>query len=180
MNAFGSFQNINYWGAYAYSLLRIGQQQKAIDIFSKLESFDQKHELYYKTWKSLADAYLKDFEAAYYLQKKASDIQNDNVQAVLRQSAVKAQKKFLEKTKKEMERTSRRRQTVAGCFSVLLIVTMSLFFLYIKYRKDQVVQEKDLLLDTYLDLTRHHSALNIQYLDLSAQTERLEKGYVVK
>ena len=175
LNAYGSFQNINYWGAYAYSLLSIGQQQKAIDIFTKLEAFDQKHDLYYKTWKSLADAYLKDYEAAYYLQKKASDIQNDNVQAVLRQSAVKAQKKFLEQTKTETERASRRRQAIAGCFSVLLIITMSLLFLFIKYRKDQVVQEKDLLLDTYMDLTKHHSALNTQYLDLSAQTERLEK-----
>lgn len=71
LNAYGSFQNINYWGAYAYSLLRIGQQQKAIDIFTKLEAFDQKNGVYYKTWKSLADAYLKDYEAAYYLHKKA-------------------------------------------------------------------------------------------------------------
>ena len=172
----GSLINANYWGAYAYALLRSGNTDQANRIFSQLAMGGSNSQTFvYDSWKSMADAYENNYISAYALQKSASDIQNENVKQAFRRSAIKAQKDFLEQVNQETEKSAKRRQIVAwSLVALLLAVTVLLIFL-IRRRKERSAQEKEELMDAYKSLTMEHSALNTRYSDLSAQIDRIEK-----
>lgn len=175
LDTWGSLRNYNSWGAYAYALMRVGRTQKAEQLFKQLESRDNERSLSYKTWKSLSEAYQGDFLSAYYHQKKASEIQQENVKEIVRQSSIKAQKDFLEQMNQETERVSRHRQiAIWGC-SVLFLVVLIILLLYFRRRKEKDAQEKEALIETYKALTTRHVALDSQYSALSAQVDRIEE-----
>ena len=96
--SYGSLGQANYWGAYAYALAHTGRIAQADTIFKKLSqiSRDRSSVFVYSYWKSMADAYCGDFHIAYDSQKNALDLQTENFNRLLEQSAVKAQKDFLE------------------------------------------------------------------------------------
>jgi Uncharacterized protein conserved in bacteria containing a divergent form of TPR repeats len=180
IDTYGSLRSPNYWGAYAYALDRVGQKNMSNSIFKQLEPFDNEHSLFYKTWKSQADAYEGNYLSAYQLQKLASDIQNDNVKLVLRQSAIKAQRDFLKQDNQETEKELRRRQIIAWCSTLLLLMIIALMFLMIKRRKEKIVQEKEQLIEAYKKLTMEQSSLISRYSALNEQVNLLEneKAYV--
>lgn len=155
--------------------MRTGHSEKSDLLFKKLEALDNDQTLSYKGWKSLSDAYLNNYKSAYQLQKRASDIQKENVIRVLRQSTVKAQKDFLEQMNQETERVSRRRQiAIWGC-SILFLVVLIILLLYFRRRKEKDAQEKEALIETYKALTTRHVALDSRYSALSAQVDRIEE-----
>ena len=76
-------------------------------------------------------------------KKSAAEIQNENVKKILKQSAIKAQKDFLEQVNQETEKSAKRRQIVAwSLFALLLAVTFSWLFFY-RRRKERSAQEKE-------------------------------------
>ena len=153
IDSVGTLQKTNFWGAYAYALLRESKHQRANSIFKQLEAHDNDHSLYYKTWKSMADAFDGDYYSAYTLQKIASDIQTDNMMKVLEQSAIKAQKDFLEEINRESERTAIRRQMISWGVVILLSALIILLILYFMHRSKRVSQEKESLIEAYKKLT---------------------------
>ena len=164
INQYGSLKKANYWGAYAYALMHIGEERKAEQLFEQLNKTknSSSSSYVYDTWKSLSDADKGDFATAYLLQKEASDIQSDNVQKVLKQSAIKAQRDFLKQEQLESERRAKQRRLcmwVSGC---LLLVFIALLALYFKNRIKRNAQEKESLLEAYKNLTHQHTALTTQ------------------
>lgn len=158
----GSLINANCWGAYAYSLMRIGNTDKANRIFRQLAASGSKSQVFvYDSWKSMADAYENNFIDAYALQKSASDIQNENVKQAFRQSAIVAQKDFLTQVNLETEKSAKRKQIVAWLLVALLITVFFLLLFLFRRRKIRGAQEKEELMDAY----KH----------LSAQVGRIEK-----
>lgn len=174
IDSYGSLRNANFWGAYAYSLMRVGKTQQAESLFKQLQAQDTDRTLTYKSWKSLSDAYLKDYESAYHLQKAASDIQEKNVSRVLRQSTIKAQKDFLEQMNLESQKESKRRQAIAWSICLLLLLLALLVLLYFRRRSDRIAQEKESLLETCRILMIQQTALNTQNSSLSAQVRQIE------
>ena len=81
----GSLTGLNYWGAYAYALVRTGQADRAETIFRQLKAMkNNASAIYiYSGWKSKADAYMGDYLSAYQLQTEASEIQDENVNKVI-------------------------------------------------------------------------------------------------
>ncbi len=173
----GSLRNANFWGAYAYALTRKGAAEKANRIFSQLESIHNNPSVsyIYDSWKSMADAFDGAYATAYQLQKSAAEIQNENVKKVLKQSAIKAQKDFLEQVNQETEKSAKRRQIAVWSLAALLLVVTFLLIFFFRRRKERSAQEKEELMDAYKSLTMEHSALNTRYSDLSAQVDRIEK-----
>lgn len=172
----GSLPSLNYWAAYAYALSRTGNTVRAGQIFRQLDNnINPFHQYIFDSWKSLADAFDGDFSSAYQLQKAASDIQDNNVREVLKQSAIKAQKDFLEQLNLETERSARKRQYVALASSALLLAVILLMTYLFKRRKKRIIQEKEALIDAYKNLTMEHSALKSRLSDLNAQVDRVEK-----
>lgn len=152
ISSVGSLRKPNYWGAYAYALTQTGKSQRANGIFKQLEAQDNDQALYYKTWKSMADADAGFFETAYHLQKVASDIQSKNVREVLKQSAVKAQKEFLEQENHELEKAAKKRQHVAWSSAIILLISSLLLLLLFKHLKERSLKEKEEMLEAYKDL----------------------------
>ncbi|MBR5100815.1 MAG: hypothetical protein IKX34_05890 [Bacteroidales bacterium] len=166
LNSVGSLQKPNYWGAYAYALTHVGRDLRANSLFKQLEALDNDHTLFYKTWKSMADADAGSFETAYHLQKVASDIQMKNVREVLKQSAIKAQKDYLEQDRIETEQKARQKQRVVWGSGILLLLVILLLILYFKRRNEYFIREKEIMLETYKDLTTQHTAVQDQYIQL--------------
>jgi hypothetical protein len=172
----GSLPKSNYWGAYAYALLQKGNTKRAHLILNQLKEGRNSFQKYiYDTWKSLADAYEGDYPSAYHLQKAASDIQDENVREVLKQSSIKAQKDFLEQINQESERSARRRQIVLWCSVALLLTVILLLLFLFRRRKERSAQEKEELIDAYKSLTMEHLALSSRISDLNAQVDQIEK-----
>lgn len=150
----GSLYNRNSWGAYAYALSRVGKVIRANQIFEQLSVGSDSFQRYvYYAWKSLTDAFEGDLSSAYYLQKEASDIQDENVIEVLKQSSVKAQKDFMEEMNREAEREASRRQLRYGFIMAILIVCFILLILSFKRRGVRIAQEKEAILNAYWELT---------------------------
>lgn len=173
----GTLGNTNFWGAYAYALTRCGNPRRAESIFQQLSAANGNTSIayVYDYWKSQADAYLGDYDSAYRLQKAASDIQGENVKKVLKQSAIKAQKDFLEQANLESEKAARRRQIMAWSSTLLLLFIMLVLMFFFKRRKEINAQEKEELIEAYKSLTKQHSALSFHYSELSAEVDRIEK-----
>lgn len=148
----GSLRNRNSWGAYAYSLLREGNEKRADRIFNQIKTDHGDAFLSYSYWKGLADAYSGDYESAYYLQKAAYDIQDDNVKRAFRQSAIKAQKDYLEEMNQQAEKESKYRKQIAGFSFVIFIVISVLLMSALRRRNRRISQEKDSMIQLYSEL----------------------------
>ncbi len=173
---YGTLGSLNLWGAYAYSLTRDGETKRADELFKQLEAKKgQKARYVYTAWKSRADAFEGNYESAYHLQKAASDLQDQNVTSVLNQSAIKAQKEFLEEVNHEAEATARRRRAAAWVCIILLIAAISLLFFLFKRRNEHSLLEKESLLEAFKELTSKHSALVSRFSDLNSQIGRIEE-----
>ena len=176
LSSTGSLPKMNFWGAYAYALFRAGNEKRADKIFNQLKANTNSFNKYiFTTWKSRADAFAGDYPSAYQLLKEASDIQDNNVRDVLKQSAVKAQKDFLEQVNLETERSAKRRQITLWCSVALLLAVIFLLLFLFRRRKERSAQEKEELIDAYKSLTMEHSALSSRYSELSAEVDRIEK-----
>ena len=171
----GSLPLVNYWCAYAYALSRTGRTMRANQIFKQLERINNPFQQYIlDTWKSMADALDGDYYSAYHLQKAASDIQDENVREILRQSAIKAQKDYLEQVNLETEKSAKRRLAIVWLIVVLFLTVTLLFLFLFKRRRERNAQDKEELIDAYKSLTMEHSALITRYSNLSAQVDRIE------
>lgn len=176
----GSLRNENFWGAYAYALTRQGNTVRAETIFQQLGAVKMNSsQMYvYDYWKGQAAAYLGDYRAAYPLQKAAADIQNDNVKKLLKQSAMKAQKDYLEQEYRESEKSAKKKQLLAWCSVGIILMILILLWVLYKRQKENSAKEKESLMEAYKGLTLQHAILSSQYLDLNAQVDRIEQEKV--
>ena len=149
----GSLKNRNSWCAYAYSLMRVGRVKRADSIFAQLEATKGNAYLSYSYWKSMADAYSLDYPAAFGHLKTAYDIQDENVVIAFRQSAVKAQKDFLDEMNRESKKEAEHRQLVMGVAIASLIILILLIVFVFKRMNDRSFHEKESLIETYRELT---------------------------
>lgn len=154
INTYGSLNRENYWGAYAYALVRTGKEKRADHIFKQLEKLPGSSSAYvYSSWKSMADASQGNYKAAYLSQKKAADLQTENVQKILQQSAIKAQKDYLEEANMEAERKVKRQQLLARGEVALFLIFIFLLVLLFKRRSKIAAQKHELLYEAYKELT---------------------------
>ena len=179
----GRLRNRNTWGAYAYSLLRVGREKQAEQIFKQLEAKQGDAFLSYSYWKSLADAYVGDFASAYRLQNKAFEIQDENVVIALKQSTIKAQKDFLEEVTRESETAARRKLVnhwLIWGFVVLLLLTAAIVAnLHIK-RKHEQDREKSLELEQEnAFLQEAVTALSDKVTEMNVQQAQLQREYTL-
>lgn len=168
----GSLNRLNYWGAYAYALTIIGQTERADKLFRQLErkSKGNSAEFLYLSWKSLADADKGDFSSAYHLQKAASVIQTDNMKQLLEQSAIKAQKDFLEEVNRDSEREAKRRTLIIWVVLILLSALIVLIIIIFKRRSEKAFREKESLIEVYNNLTsrmeEEKAKVRLQYIQM--------------
>lgn len=156
IDKYGTLSRSNFWGAYAYALYLSDQTERANSIFNQLETKSQGNAtaFIYASWKSMADAYEEDFQSAYQLQKEASAIQTDNMKKLLEQSAIKAQKDFLEEVSKDSEKVARHRKLISMFVAISLFILIIFVLLYLMRRSIIITQEKESLLEAYNNLTR--------------------------
>ena len=149
----GSLKNRNSWGTYAYSLMRVGRAKRADSIFAQLEATQGNAYLSYSYWKSMSDAYALDYPSAYKHLKSAYDIQDENVVKAFRQSAIKAQKDFLDEMNQESEKEANRRLLMMRGIITALIFLMLLLVFVFKRKNARSAREKESLIETYRELT---------------------------
>ena len=171
----GSLDEYNYWGAYAYALTRTGDYKHASHLFQQMEPMrnSASNSYIYAEWKSMADAYLGNYPTAYQLQKEASDIQEENVKKVLKQSTLKAQKEYIEEMNRESEKSAKHRQIIIWCSSATLLIIILLLLILFRRRKARDEQEKEKLLEAckelteqYIELEREKASVRSQYLQM--------------
>lgn len=171
----GSLKKRNYWGAYAYALSRTGKTDRADRIFRQLGAKNGATSYEYSYWKSLTDAGSGDYQPAYELLKSADEIQRDNVTKVLRQSAIKAQKDYLEQVKQAFELSAKRRKWIARGSAIILLSIIAFIVWLFRRRSKHFSQEKEMMLETYKNLTMKHVVLTSQISELNAQVVQMEK-----
>jgi len=176
IKSYGSLRRLNHWGAYAYSLTRTGHVEKANAIFEKVER-KQKNSYSFLYWKSLAEAYLGNDKSAYELQKAAADIQLENLNKVLKQSAVKAQKDFLEQAAVESEKSSRRKQIIAWSSAGFLFIFAIVMLIVFIRRGKRIRQEREELLQSYREMTDLHWQMEEEKAKVRRQYIRLFQSY---
>ncbi len=184
LSSTGSLKNRNLWGAYAYALMRIGNTKRAEQLFRQLEKNKNSSQLYvYDYWKSMADAYSGDYLSAFLLQKAASDIQNENVKKAFRQSAIKAQKDFLEEVTRESETAARRKLVnhwLIWGFVVLLLLTAAIVAILQVKRKHEQDREKSLELEQEnASLQEAVTALSDKVAEMNVQQAQLQREYTM-
>ncbi len=175
--ASGQLRTHNLWGAYAYALLRVGNIKRANDIFKQLKFTDDDKSMTYKTWRSRADAYLGDFASAYEHITLASEIQLNNVNRVLRQSTLKAQRDYFIEEQVEMRSKAQKQRAllIASIVAFFVLVAGGIFSYKRKKRKmleeqyslieslqslsadyDQVKDERALIRSQYINICQAH------------------------
>lgn len=173
----GQLRTHNLWGAYAYALLRVGNIKRANDIFKQLKFTDDDKSMTYKTWRSRADAYLGDFASAYEHITLASEIQLTNVNRVLRQSTLKAQRDYFIEEQVEMRSKAQKQRAllIASIVAFFVLVAGGIFSYKRKKRKmleeqyslieslqslsadyDQVKDERALIRSQYINICQAH------------------------
>ncbi len=165
----GELRMRNHWGAYAYSLLRVGKKEQANAIFKQLEVTDDDESLTYKTWRGRADAYLGNFATAYDYILLATEVQAENVARILRQSALHAQRDYFKEEQVEMQLRVQKQR-------VLLVVSIFLFFVllvgglfFYKRKKRRMVEEYYSLLESLHSLSSDYNQANDDRTQIRSQ-----------
>ncbi len=167
----GTLGNPNFWGAYAYALTRCGNPRRAESIFQQLSAANANTSIayVYDYWKSQADAFQGDYDSAYRLQKAASDIQGENVKKVLKQSAIKAQKDFLEQANLESEKAARRRQIMAWSSVALLMIVLLVSLTAIRGYREKSRRRNQDLIEAVEDMMEKNNGLKQEYVHLGQE-----------
>ena len=158
----GSLKNRNSWGAYAYSLLRVGRAKRADSIFAQLESTKGDAYLSFSYWKSMADAYSLDYPAAFQHLKTAYDIQDENVVKAFRQSAIKAQKDFLEQVNQKSERRLQVQRLTFVVIILVLAIVLGGILLAFRRKREKEKKESERLVQLAEDSARMLQQSNAQ------------------
>ena len=169
----GFLRTRNYWGAYAYALLRVGKQAKAEAIFKQLETADNDNALTYKTWRSRADAFLGNYAAAYDNLALASEIQTANVAKILMQSILKAQKSYHAEVANAEEQRRIRRNILIVAILALFLAFLTGIIVYLRKKNLRILSEREAVLESYHAIStdldarnREHAMIQAKYVDL--------------
>lgn len=169
----GYLRTQNHWGAYAYALLRTGNQSKAEVIFSQLETTDNNNTLTYKTWRSRADAFLGNYAPAYNRIVHASEIQQMNVAKVLRQSTLKAQMDYQRQDNENARHHFLRRNRFLAALCLLLMAFATGIIVYLRKRYLRITSERESMLESFKALStdfdtisRDQAIIRAKYIEM--------------
>lgn len=118
------FEEKDYW-AWAYSLYRIGRNEEADVMTSKLEISD---EFIVDFWRARIAAYLKDYEAVYKYDNLTLKRQNDIVEKLLEESLAIYQSDYYQ-TQLELSEYKVRTRTIGLLGLIVLIILVSVILL---------------------------------------------------
>lgn len=153
----GYLRNHNLWGAYAYALLRNGYSDFSDNIFKQLEFVDDSNSLAIKTWLARAEAYAGNFASAYERITLASNIQQENVAHILKQSALRAQMTYREQENDAAKKMMVRRIIVLVTSLLLLLFIAFGIIVYLKRRNKRIASEQELMLDSFRSLSADYN-----------------------
>lgn len=169
----GYLRTPNHWGAYAYALLRTGNQGKAEVVFSQLEATDNNNALTYKTWRSRADAFMGNYAPAYDRIVLASEIQQMNVVKVLKQSTFKAQMDYQKQEKEFTRHRVIRRNLLFSAFNLLILSVAAGIIVYLRKRNLRITSERESMLESFRALStnfatksRDHAIIHAKYIEM--------------
>lgn len=169
----GELQTRNHWGAYAYALLRTGNEKRAHTIFEQLEAVDDDKSQAYKSWQARADAFLGDYVSAYHHISRAAEIQRMNVDQVLRQSTFRVQKEYMEEEKKIMQLKTERQKILWTVIFVAILVATTRNIAYFRRKKRQILEEKESLLEAFRSLSTEYDHARDQRTIIQQQYIRM-------
>lgn len=176
-----SLGHLNQWGAYAYCLDRTGRKERADAIFRSLEKAGKQDNYSYLAWKSHVDAARSDYEEAYELISRALDEQKKNVNIVVKQSAIKAQRDYYqaqEELAKQGEALQSRVNVLLVALIVLLAITGAVVFFRYRDRMEMRASRERETLEREAEAVRQQLAVIEQ--DNTDRLSNLRKEYVLK
>ena len=135
------FEEKDYW-AWAYSLYRIGRNEEADVMTSKLEISD---EFIVDFWRARIAAYLKDYEAVYKYDNLTLKRQNDIVEELLEESLAIYQSDYYQ-TQLELSEYKVRTRTIGllGLIVLIILVSVILYLAINRYIRKQKAEKNKL------------------------------------
>lgn len=135
------FEEKDYW-AWAYSLYRIGRNEEADVMTSKLEISD---EFIVDFWRARIAAYLKDYEAVYKYDNLTLKRQNDIVEKLLEESLAIYQSDYYQ-TQLELSEYKVRTRTIGllGLIVLIILVSVILYLTINRYIRKQKAEKNKL------------------------------------
>lgn len=127
----GGLPSANHWGAYAYSLSRENQTDRAKALFAQLISLfpDDLRVLF---WRHRAEYDNGEYKAAYLSLQQAESYQNSVLMAQMNQSSIVAQKEYFENKSLLEKQALERNRYLFWLTVVTLILLIILGYLFVR------------------------------------------------
>lgn len=174
------FDSYNTWGAYAYSLYRVGNQEKSEQIFKDMERAGLKDQFVYQIWKSRIEQLEGNYQRAYTLLEGAIQEQTEGVTKLLRQSAIKAQRDYFTLQNETLKKENRLRKWVNLLF-VFSIMTSAIAAVVLirRYRENVRRKNQELVAaaEELLEQREAVSALSAEINDISSRQIQLRQDF---
>ncbi len=174
---FGSY---NTWGAYAYSLYRVGNQEKSEQIFTDMERAGLKDQYVYQIWKSRIEQMEGNYQRAYFLLDDAILDQTEGVTKLLRQSAIKAQRDFFTLQNETLKMENRLRKWINLLLAFSSLASAFTAVVLIRRYRENVRRKNQELIETAQELLEQREALNAlsaENRDISSRMIQLRQDF---
>jgi hypothetical protein len=171
----GGFSHTMHWGAYAYSLNRIGMKEKSQKVFDWLERKGQTHTFSFQKWNSRVSADNNDFRQAFDCLQNAFDIQTENYEKLVKQSTVKAQRDYAIARQEAAESHVREQRLLFFLLFMALIAASAIVYAYVKTRNLKLAAENDNLREIAETVEKQLESENTLHKE---ETQKLREDYV--
>ena len=142
LSEYGSLFNLNDWGCYAYTLAKLNRTEESDAIFSSLAAMNAPDkEVYYYTWKSMAERHQGKDGAAYDDLTKAYKHSDQIVRNALEQSVIKTQRDYFD-IESQLASAKARTRLIALLLSVLCFITILFLATRVVVKRNRQLREE--------------------------------------
>ena len=167
------FVSYNHWGAYAYCLFMTGNREKSEQIFSDLEKAGLKEEYVYLIWKSKVEQKEGNYRDAFEFLNGSAQEQTEGMMKLLRQSAIKAQRDYLELENRTVKQEAFQQKTI-NALLFLLFLTLVIFGTFIRrHYKERIARQNQDLMETVSDMIAQRQLNQEKQKDIERLHEEL-------
>ena len=170
----------DYWGAYAYALLCLGEKDRADAIFRDMATSGWSDSPAYQTWKSRSLALQGDSQAAFNLLDQASRRQRSSMLRMLRQSAVRSQRDYYALENERIKARDRSMGVIGGLVLLLLLLLLAAAILLFRRRDRKTRFERAELLDWASSMKNQRDELSLSQARLRSDYAKLYQSYFQK
>lgn len=172
-----SFDQYEYWAAYAFCLAADGQTQKAETVFANLAGNGYAESYAYQAWQSRVLALEGDWAAAFQGMDRAAARQRSATSRIIRQASFKAQRDYLVLENQQAQTRARLRTIISLLALTLMTLALITLIVYFRGHDRKTRAERSELLEWAASLENQRNDLSLSQASLRADYARIYQSY---